>query len=43
VQIAKALKAAADARYPIKIELGSPRSEAEVITSFEDWKRGRAG
>jgi hypothetical protein len=41
-QVAKALKAAADAGYPIKIELGTPTIEP-TVNSYEEWKRSRAG
>ena len=42
-QVAKALKAAADAGYPIKIELGTPSIAAgATVTAFDKWKRDRA-
>ena len=40
--VAKALKAAVDQGYPIKIELGTPAPVA-TITPLEEWKRSREG
>jgi hypothetical protein len=41
--VAKALKAAADQGYPIKIELGTRATPLATITPLEEWKRGREG
>jgi hypothetical protein len=41
--VAKALKAAVDQGYPIKIELGTPAALDGTITPLEEWKRSREG
>jgi hypothetical protein len=40
-QLSKAIKAAVDAGYSVKIELGAAQPTASV-TPFEEWKRNRA-
>jgi hypothetical protein len=43
IKLAKAMKAAADAGYSLKVELGVVEPAAGgTVTEFEDWKRKRA-